>query len=47
MGEKIRIAIVGYGNVGRGVETACVKNPDMELKAVFTRRPDIENTPVT
>ena len=42
MSDKIRIAIVGYGNVGRGVETACSKNPDMELNAVFTRRPDIK-----
>ncbi|MEA2082314.1 MAG: diaminopimelate dehydrogenase [Elusimicrobiota bacterium] len=42
MSDKIRIAVVGYGNVGRGVEKACAKNPDMELKAVFSRRPDIK-----
>ncbi|PKN00651.1 MAG: diaminopimelate dehydrogenase [Elusimicrobia bacterium HGW-Elusimicrobia-2] len=42
MNEKIRIAIVGYGNVGRGVEKACGNNPDMELKAVFTRRAGIK-----
>lgn len=36
---KIRIGIVGYGNLGRGVELAIAKNPDMELKGVFTRRP--------
>ncbi len=42
MSEKIKIAIVGYGNVGRGVEAACSKNPDMELKAVFTRRHGIK-----
>lgn len=36
--EKIRIGIVGYGNIGRGVELAVERNADMELKAVFTRR---------
>ena len=36
--KKIRIGIVGYGNIGRGVEQAIVRNEDMELKAVFTRR---------
>lgn len=36
--EKIRIGIVGYGNIGRGVEQAIARNEDMELKAVFTRR---------
>lgn len=35
---KIRIGIVGYGNLGRGVECAVKQNPDMELAAVFTRR---------
>ena len=34
----IRIGIMGYGNLGRGVECALRYNPDMELKAVFTRR---------
>ncbi|MGM9968758.1 MAG: diaminopimelate dehydrogenase [Anaeroplasma sp.] len=34
----IRIGIYGYGNLGRGVEAAVKNNPDMELKAVFTRR---------
>ncbi len=34
----IRIGIYGYGNLGRGVECAVKNNPDMELKAVFTRR---------
>ncbi len=37
--EKIRVAIMGYGNIGRGVELAIERNEDMELKAVFTRRP--------
>ena len=36
--DKIRIGIVGYGNIGRGVERAVLRNDDMELKAVFTRR---------
>ena len=35
---SIRIGIMGYGNLGRGVECAIKHNPDMELKAVFTRR---------
>lgn len=35
---SIRIGIMGYGNLGRGIECAIKQNPDMELKAVFTRR---------
>ncbi len=38
MANKIRIAICGYGNLGRGVEKAIAKNKDMELKVIFTRR---------
>ena len=34
----IRIGILGYGNLGRGVECAVKQNDDMELVAVFTRR---------
>ncbi len=34
----IRIGIVGYGNLGKGVEAAVYNNSDMELVAVFTRR---------
>ena len=34
----IRIGIMGYGNLGRGIECAIKQNADMELKAVFTRR---------
>ena len=34
----IRIGILGYGNLGRGVECAIRHNDDLELKAVFTRR---------
>ena len=36
--SKIRIGIVGYGNLGRGVELAVRQTPDIELAAVFTRR---------
>ena len=36
--NKIKIGIVGYGNIGRGVEQAIKRNDDMELAAVFTRR---------
>lgn len=35
---KIRIGIVGYGNLGRGVEAAVTLSDDMELVALFTRR---------
>ena len=48
----IRIGILGYGNLGKGVESAILQNPDMELAAVFTRRnPEslkirMENVPV-
>ncbi|MBE6762424.1 MAG: diaminopimelate dehydrogenase [Ruminococcaceae bacterium] len=34
----IRVGIFGYGNLGRGVESAIRQNPDMKLAAVFTRR---------
>ncbi|MBO5648991.1 MAG: diaminopimelate dehydrogenase [Clostridia bacterium] len=34
----IRIGIAGYGNLGRGVELAAAKNPDMKIVAVFSRR---------
>ncbi|MBQ9902870.1 MAG: diaminopimelate dehydrogenase [Clostridia bacterium] len=35
----MKIAIYGYGNLGRGVEFAVRQNPDAELFGVFTRRP--------
>ncbi len=35
----MKIGIYGYGNLGRGVEAALKKNPDMEAVGVFTRRP--------
>lgn len=34
----IKVGIVGYGNLGRGVEAAIRQNADMELTAIFTRR---------
>lgn len=38
MTKKIKIAIAGYGNIGKGVEAALAQNKDMELTTVFTRR---------
>ncbi len=35
---KIKIGIMGYGNLGKGIECAIAQNDDMELVAVFTRR---------
>lgn len=41
-----RIGIVGYGNLGRGVEHAVDQNPDMDLIAIFTRRDPADLSPV-
>lgn len=38
MSIRIRVGIIGYGNLGRGVESAIRQNEDMELVGVFTRR---------
>lgn len=38
MNNKIRIGIVGYGNLGKGVELSLKQNSDFELEAIFTRR---------
>jgi diaminopimelate dehydrogenase len=38
--KKIRIGIVGYGNIGRGVKTIIANSKDMKLVAIFTRRLD-------
>lgn len=49
MSDKIKIAICGYGNLGRGVEKEIVKSEDMELVAIFSRRATLEiesNVPV-
>ena len=35
---SIKIGIIGYGNLGRGIECAIRQNDDLELAAVFTRR---------
>ncbi|MBP1968524.1 diaminopimelate dehydrogenase [Virgibacillus natechei] len=44
MESKIRVGIVGYGNLGRGTEASIAQQPDMELVAVFSRRnPDSVN----
>ncbi len=40
--EKIRVGILGYGNLGRGVELAVANNSDMELVGIFTRRDNVE-----
>lgn len=42
MTEKIKVGIVGYGNLGRGAELAIQKQPDMELVAVFSRRGKVD-----
>ncbi|MDD5547832.1 MAG: diaminopimelate dehydrogenase [Candidatus Pacebacteria bacterium] len=38
--EQIRVGIVGYGNLGRGVKLAIEKNPDMKLSGIISRRPE-------
>ena|SRR5690606_21053979 len=38
MTERIRIAIAGYGNLGRGTEAAVAQATDMELVGIYTRR---------
>lgn len=47
MSEKIKIAICGYGNLGKGVEKAIAQSPDMELKVIFTRRDPEEVAKIT
>ncbi len=44
---KIRIGILGYGNLGRGVESAVTSADDMELSALFTRRSPEDIKPKT
>ncbi len=36
--RNLKVGIVGYGNLGKGVELAIKQNPDIELVAIFTRR---------
>ncbi|MGN0771248.1 MAG: diaminopimelate dehydrogenase [Christensenellales bacterium] len=40
--QKIRIGILGYGNLGKGVELAVKNNSDMELVGIFTRRDNVD-----
>lgn len=42
MNTILRVGIVGYGNLGKGAELAIQQNPDMQLVAIFTRRPAAE-----
>lgn len=44
---KTRIGILGYGNLGKGVELACRQNEDIELVAIFSRRDPSTITPAT
>lgn len=44
---KTRIGILGYGNLGKGVELACRQNDDIELVAIFSRRDPSSITPLT
>lgn len=47
--KKYRVAICGYGNLGKGVESEISKNEDMELVCIFSRRSNIQvksNVPV-
>ena len=45
--SETRIAILGYGNLGHGVELAVNANPDMRLVAIFSRRDPASITPLT
>ena len=47
MTSPIRIAIAGYGNLGRGVEAALTRNADMQLVGIYTRRPPAQLQPLT
>src|SRR5690625_4331629 len=44
MTKKIRVGIIGYGNLGRGAEAAIKQQSDMELVAVFSRRGVVQTT---
>lgn len=46
MAKKIRIGIVGYGNLGRGVERAVALSLDMQLVGIFSRRDPVSIKPV-
>ncbi len=40
--STIKIDLVGYGNLGRGIEAAVALQPNMELVGVFSRHPGLE-----
>lgn len=42
MVEKIKVGIIGYGNLGRGAEAAIKQQSDMELTAIFSRRGTVQ-----
>src|SRR5690625_3789148 len=42
MSNKIKIGIIGYGNLGKGAEAAISQQKDMELVAVFSRRGKVD-----
>lgn len=44
--SEIRVGIVGYGNLGRGVERAIAESPDMALVGIFSRRSPEAISPV-
>ena len=44
--EKIRIGILGYGNLGKGAHLAAAQNPDMKVAGIFTRRDPSSVAPV-
>ena len=44
--DAIRVGIVGYGNLGRGVEAAIARNPDMVVTGIYTRRDPAQLTPL-
>lgn len=46
MGEKIRVAIVGYGNIGKYALDAIKASPDMELAGVVRRSASLGDKPV-
>ena len=37
--ERLRVGILGFGNLGRGAAAAVSQSPDMALAGIFTRRP--------
>ena len=44
--EKIRIGIMGYGNLGKGAHLAAAQNPDMMVAGIFPRRDPSAVAPV-